>query len=57
MQLIGILLLLLVGLSGSRDVLGKKRALFQTIEKASAQKKLPHPCRGSLTRMGQSLEG
>ena len=26
MQLIGIVLLLLVGLSGSRDVLGKKRA-------------------------------
>jgi hypothetical protein len=26
MQIIGIVLLLLVGLSGSRDVLGKKRA-------------------------------
>ena len=57
MQHIGIVLLILGGLSGSNDVLGKKCALFQTIEKASAQKKLPHPCRGSLTRMGQSLEG
>jgi len=57
MQNIGIVLLILGGLSGSKDVLGKKCALFQTIEKASAQKKLPHPCRGSLTRMGQSLEG
>jgi hypothetical protein len=57
MQLLGIILLILVGLSGFKGIIGKKCALFQTIEKASAQKKLPHPCRGSLTRMGQSLEG
>ena len=41
MQHIGIVLLILGGLSGSKDVLGKKCALFQTIEKASAQKNCP----------------
>jgi hypothetical protein len=41
MQLLGIILLILVGLSGFKGIIGKKCALFQTIEKASAKKSCP----------------
>lgn len=44
MQLIGIVLLLLVGLSGSKDVLGKKRAWLSIRKTTILNKSKAEPC-------------